>query len=85
MDKDGFITGKIRYVREGDSIGKVGNYLEGPNGTTYHLHFDIQVPTKDGWVWVNPYMTLVSAYERLIGGKGIQIRNLPAQANRDAP
>lgn len=80
MDRDGLITAKTKYVREGDKIGKVGNYEEGPNGTTYHLHFDIQVPTKDGWVWVNPYMTLVSAYERLIGAKGAEVHGSPEQA-----
>jgi hypothetical protein len=28
------------------------------------------VPTRDGWIFVNPYMTLVAAYERLIGARG---------------
>jgi hypothetical protein len=37
------------------------------------LHFDVQVFTRDGWLWVNPYVTLVSAYERLIHGRGRQI------------
>src|SRR5262249_62355129 len=32
------------------------------------------VPTKYGWVFVNPYMTLVAAYERLIRGRGQEIR-----------
>jgi hypothetical protein len=56
-------------------LGKVGNYDRIPNGTTYHLHFELQVPTRDGWVFVNPYMTLVSAYERLLGARGKQIDN----------
>ena len=57
MDTAGLLTGK--RVAEGAKLEKVGNYLEGKeNNTTYHLHFDIQVPTKDGWVWVNPFMTL---------------------------
>jgi len=51
-------------------LGAVGNYGRAPGGTTYHLHFDAQVPTRDGWVFVNPYMTLVAAYERLIGARG---------------
>ena len=34
----------------------------------------MQVPTKYGWVFVNPYMTLVAAYERLIGGRGTEIK-----------
>ena len=38
-----------------------------------HLHFDVQVFTRDGWIWVNPYVTLISAYERLIRGRGREI------------
>jgi hypothetical protein len=68
LDEHGYISG--REVHEGDVIGKVGNYFKKPGGTTYHLHFDVQVPTRQGWVFVNPYMTLVAAYERLIGGRG---------------
>ena len=30
--------------------------------------------TKLGWVWVNPYMTLVLAYERMIGARGTEIK-----------
>ena len=59
-----------RRVAEGEKIGVVSNYLDHPNGTTRHLHFDVQVFTRDGWIWVNPYVTLVSAYERLIRGRG---------------
>ena len=68
LDEHGYVSG--REVHEGDVIGKVGNYFKKPGGTTYHLHFDVQVPTRQGWVFVNPYMTLVAAYERLIGGRG---------------
>ena len=68
LDRDGVISG--RPVREGEVIGKVGNYLRRERATSYHLHFDIQVPTKYGWVFVNPYMTLVAAYERQIRGRG---------------
>ena len=57
-------------AREGEIIGKVGNFLGGATATTYHLHFDLQVPTKYGWVFVNPYMTLVASYERLIEARG---------------
>jgi hypothetical protein len=59
-----------RRVFEGERFGVVGNYLDHPNGTTRHLHFDIQVFTLDGWLLVNPYVTLVAAYERLLGGRG---------------
>jgi murein DD-endopeptidase MepM/ murein hydrolase activator NlpD len=71
MDADGILNG--RHVREGEKIGVVSNYLDRPNGTSRHLHFDVQVFTRDGWLWVNPYVTLVSAYERLIHGRGRQI------------
>jgi murein DD-endopeptidase MepM/ murein hydrolase activator NlpD len=73
LDADGIVSGRL--VREGEVIGKVGNYNGGERGTTYHLHFDMQVPTKAGWVFVNPYMTLVAAYERLIGERGTEIRD----------
>jgi hypothetical protein len=71
MDADGVLNG--RRVEEGEKIGVVSNYLDHPNGTTRHLHFDVQVFTHDGWLWVNPYVTLISAYERLIRGQGHEI------------
>jgi Peptidase family M23 len=71
MDADGLLNG--RRIEEGEKIGVVSNYLDHPNGTTRHLHFDVQVFTRDGWLWVNPYVTLISAYERLIRGHGHEI------------
>jgi hypothetical protein len=71
LDKSGFLDD--RYVSEGEKIGLVSNYMDHPGGTTTHLHFDVQVFTRDGWIWVNPYVTLISAYERLIGGRGHEI------------
>ena len=71
LDADGVLNG--RRVTEGEKIGVVSNYLDHPNGTTRHLHFDVQVFTRDGWIWVNPYVTLMSAYERLIHGRGREI------------
>jgi hypothetical protein len=76
MDADGVLNG--RRVEEGEKIGVVSNYLDHPNGTTRHLHFDVQVFTRDGWLWVNPYVTLISAYERLIHGHGREIAPEPA-------
>lgn len=73
LDRDGVVSGRV--VRQGEVIGKVGNYDKRENGTTYHLHFDAQVLTKDGWVFVNPYMTLVAAYERLIGARGTEVKD----------
>ena len=72
MDADGLLNG--RQVSEGEIIGKVATWGDFEQGTSYHLHFNIQVFTKIGWVWVNPYMTLVAAYERLIGGRGTEIK-----------
>ncbi|HET7885461.1 MAG TPA: M23 family peptidase [Bradyrhizobium sp.] len=81
MDADDILNG--RHVAEGEKIGVVSNYLDHPNGTTRHLHFDIQVFTRDGWLWVNPYVTLVAAYERLLHGRGREVgpRSLPAAAD----
>jgi murein DD-endopeptidase MepM/ murein hydrolase activator NlpD len=78
MDADGVLNG--RRVAEGEKIGVVSNYLDHPNGTTRHLHFDVQVFTRDGWRWVNPYTTLISAYERLIRGRGREIGPEPPVA-----
>jgi murein DD-endopeptidase MepM/ murein hydrolase activator NlpD len=71
MDADRVLNG--RHVEEGEKIGVVSNYLDHPNGTTHHLHFDVQVFTRDGWLWVSPYVTLISGYERLIRGRGREI------------
>jgi murein DD-endopeptidase MepM/ murein hydrolase activator NlpD len=71
LDKDGILDD--RRVSEGEKIGLVSNYMDHLGGTTTHLHFDVQVFTRDGWIWVNPYVTLISAYERLIGGRGREI------------
>jgi hypothetical protein len=71
MDFDGVLNG--RRVAEGEKLGVVSNYLDHPNGTSRHLHFDVQVFTREGWIWVNPYVTLIASYERLIRGRGHEI------------
>jgi len=68
LDAAGFVSG--RKLTAGEVIGLADDYGERQGGTTYHLHLDLQVPTRRGWIFVNPYMTLVAAYERLIGGRG---------------
>ncbi|MCK9914008.1 peptidoglycan DD-metalloendopeptidase family protein [Microbacteriaceae bacterium K1510] len=73
LDADGVLSG--RTVKAGEQIGLVANYNEYERGTTNHLHFDMQVPTRIGWVFVNPYMTLVASYEQLIGARGTEIKN----------
>jgi hypothetical protein len=72
MDNDGLFSGRV--VSEGEIIGKVATCGDYENGTSYHIHFNLQVFTKVGWVWVNPYMTLVAAYERQIGARGKEIK-----------
>jgi len=72
MDEDGLLSGRI--VSAGDMIGKVATWGDYPKGTSYHIHFNLQVFTKAGWVWVNPYMTLVAAYERQIRGRGRELK-----------
>jgi murein DD-endopeptidase MepM/ murein hydrolase activator NlpD len=76
LDAAGVVSG--RKVTSGEVLGQIGNFSQHENGTSYHLHFDIQVPTRAGWVFVSPYMTLVAAYERAIGGRGAEIPELVA-------
>src|SRR5712672_628607 len=74
LDAAGVVSG--RRVTEGELLGQIGNYSQHENGTSYHVHFDIQVPTRAGWVFVSPYMTLIAAYERLIGARGSEIPDM---------
>jgi murein DD-endopeptidase MepM/ murein hydrolase activator NlpD len=71
LDAGGMVSG--RAVVEGEVLGSVGDYGRAEDGTSTHLHFDAQVLTRAGWVFVNPYMTLVAAYERLIGARGLLV------------
>jgi hypothetical protein len=72
MDRDRWFSG--RRVHQGEIIGKVATWGTFENGTSYHVHFNMQVFTTDGWVWVNPYMSLVLAYERMIGARGTELK-----------
>ncbi len=78
LDADGILSGQ--RVASGEIVGKIGNYNRKENGTTVHLHFEGMVPTNDGWVRINPYSTLVNAYERLIGGRGREVQDEPVVA-----
>jgi hypothetical protein len=71
MDADGVVSG--RAVSEGEILGKVATWGDYERGTSYHLHFNLQVFTRIGWVWVNPYMTLVTAYEHMISAHGVEL------------
>ncbi|HWV55651.1 M23 family metallopeptidase [Pseudorhodoplanes sp.] len=71
LDDDNIFSGRL--VKEGDPLGTIGNYNRRPGMTTTHLHFELQVPTRDGYVRVNPYVTLLAAYEHLIGARGREV------------
>jgi murein DD-endopeptidase MepM/ murein hydrolase activator NlpD len=71
LDSDNIVSGQ--QVKEGEPIGTIGNYDRRPALTSTHLHFELQVPTRDGFVRVNPYMTLIASYEHLIGERGKEI------------
>ncbi len=71
LDEKGMMSG--RRVQPGEVLGQIGNYDEYEHGTTYHLHFDMQVPTPIGYVFVNPYMTLVASYEHLLSARGTEV------------
>jgi hypothetical protein len=73
LNASGMVNGRL--VSEGEVLGTVDNYGHSQAGTSYHLHFNVQVFTRDGWVFVSPYMTLVAAYEWLIGGRGRVVRD----------
>ncbi len=79
LDVAGLVSG--RAVKEGDVLGPVGDYGAREGGTSYHLHFNMQVPTWQGWLFVNPYTTLVASYERLIGGRGQVVEAAPAASS----
>ncbi|MDP2408752.1 MAG: peptidoglycan DD-metalloendopeptidase family protein [Pseudolabrys sp.] len=72
LDADGILSGKA--VKAGDVIGQAATFNRTERGTSYHLHFDMQVPTKIGFVFVNPYASLVAAYEQLTGARGKEIK-----------
>ena len=83
LDAAGMVSG--RALAAGEVIGAVDNYEDHQAGTTYHLHFDVQVPTRDGWLFVNPYMTLVASYERLIGARGTVVNDSMSATASAAP
>ena len=83
LDDDGIVSGHV--VKEGDPLGTIGNFNRRPGWTTAHLHFEVLVPTRDGWVRVNPYMTLVAAYEQLIRARGSEIEEPPSGTSAETP
>jgi murein DD-endopeptidase MepM/ murein hydrolase activator NlpD len=54
-------------VTRGQRIGKVSNQFGG-SATTVHLHFNVRMNVDGvGMVFVPPYLSLVEAYEALVG------------------
>lgn len=78
LDAADIVSG--RRLAEKEVLGRAGNFNRRENLTTYHLHFEMFVPTREGWVRVNPYMSLVAAYERLIRARGREIAAPPEPA-----
>ena len=76
LDSNYIVSGAL--IKEGQPIGTIGNYDRRPGLTSTHLHFELQVPTRDGFVRVNPYMTLIASYEHLINARGTEYVPAPA-------
>jgi murein DD-endopeptidase MepM/ murein hydrolase activator NlpD len=53
------------FVKKGQRLGRVSNVMP-PDRTTTHLHFEIQLPSSNGFNFASPYMSLVMAYQRLL-------------------
>ena len=79
FDANGMVSG--RFVREGEVIGKVGNFFQARARHDLSPSFRHAGADKYGWVFVNPYMTLVAAYERLIRGRGEEIKEPEIREN----
>jgi Peptidase family M23 len=67
----GMQKGKFVTVKAGQMVGKVGNYDHTvAGGTSTHLHFEVR---RTDSTPVSPYLTLIRAYERLIGAQGTEV------------
>jgi hypothetical protein len=71
LDAAGMKDQHCTPVKAGTVLGKVGNFQDVIGGTSTHLHFEIH--PVDPYSRFNPYMTLIRAYERLIGAKGTEL------------
>lgn len=79
LDMDELAVGDGDFIAKGDRIGKVSNDFFNSSGepvpTTYHLHFEMyqnyapDEETEPVFDQVNPYMTLVNAYEKKLRGE----------------
>lgn len=78
LNMDALAVSDGDYVEKGQRIGQVSNDFFTSSGeavpTTYHLHFELYQnwapdnETEPVFDQVNPYMTLVSAYEKKLRG-----------------
>lgn len=64
---------ELDMVGAGDLIGYISNDFGG-TPTTFHLHFEIKVPTEEAsYTHAPPYMSLVEAYARRQAGRGEEV------------
>lgn len=64
---------ELDTVSEGQVLGYISNDFGGVP-TTFHLHFEIKIPTEDAsYTHAPPYMSLVAAYERREAGRGEEV------------
>jgi hypothetical protein len=71
LDAAGMKDQQKNPVKKGQVLGKVGDFDGEPGGTSAHLHFEVRPGSPP--MPVSPYMTLIRAYERLIGAQGTEI------------
>jgi len=71
LDAAGMRDQQNNPVHKGQVIGKVGNFDGVRGGTSTHVHFEIHPGSAAARF--NPYMTLIRAYERLIGEQGTEL------------
>ncbi|WOR14980.1 M23 family metallopeptidase [Hyphomonas sp. FCG-A18] len=64
---------ELDTVTEGQTLGYISNDFGG-TPTTFHLHFEIKVPTEAAsYTHAPPYMSLVEAYARRESGRGEEV------------
>jgi len=64
---------ELETVTEGQTLGYISNDFGG-TPTTFHLHFEIKVPTEAAsYTHAPPYMSLVEAYARREAGRGEEV------------
>jgi hypothetical protein len=71
MNPDTIVVEEAQKVKAGDVLGKISNYMDGPRGTSLHLHFNArkQVKTADGVLntYVPVYSSLIVALRKAKG------------------